>query len=226
MDRCHYPPHNYRRELKFLEMPGKSGSPSREARGSQRGPELWGRVSAYEDPWAMTEAVTSQASDMEDSFQGLAHGVKPGLWLSWMFSRFLTCHVVSVERPFCSHLWGDSDPGAGAGCGQSRACVSRSRGAPLCSHGTCLLTGLFLSPPSQRVSFILSWIPVQCGKACFSDVLAEHGQRTLLAGAFLTFCTIAQLPIRAFLSKNANRPEIDCISKCNREAKCIFSKYG
>lgn len=47
---------------------------------------------------------------------------------------------------------------------------------------------------------------------------AEHSRagRTLPEGSAVTFCTLSLLPIWGFPSKNANRPEIECMSKCNR----------
>lgn len=42
---------------------------------------------------------------------------------------------------------------------------------------------------------------------------AEHSRagRTLPEGNAVTFCMLSLLPIRGFLSKNANRPEIECL---------------
>lgn len=65
-------------------------------------------------------------------------------------------------------------------------------------------------------------------------MLSTEGER----GTFLCVCVgeggiwlesfrmCPLLLILVFLSKNANRPEIECISKCNRESEGIFSKYG
>lgn len=60
------------------------------------------------------------------------------------------------------------------------------------------------------------------------DSWAEHSRAegNLPEGKAIAFCMFSLLPMWVFLSKNANRPEIECIRKCNREARYIFSKYG
>jgi hypothetical protein len=55
----------------------------------------------------------------------------------------------------------------------------------------------------------------------------RRAERRLSAGDVVrTLHMFSLLLILVFLSKNANRPEIECISKCNRDAEGIFSKYG
>ena len=73
--------------------------------------------------------------------------------------------------------------------------------------------------------FISNSHPVQKG-LLFRCYVLSRAERNFPEGSALTFCTYSLLPIRAFVHKNANRPEIDCISKCHREARCIFSRYG
>lgn len=60
------------------------------------------------------------------------------------------------------------------------------------------------------------------------DLWAEHSRAkgNLPEGKAIASCKFSLLRMRVFLSKNANRPEIECISKCNKEVRCIFSKYG
>lgn len=60
------------------------------------------------------------------------------------------------------------------------------------------------------------------------DLRAEQsrGAGNLPEGKPTAPCVFSPPPMRVFLSKNANRPEIERISKRNRETKCIFSKYG
>lgn len=85
-------------------------------------------------------------------------------------------------------------------------------GSPLPTFSYCLLL-----PRVERFGFGIR-------------VLSTEGERgTFLWGVGIwleSFCMCSLLFILVFLSKNANRPEIECISKCNRESEGIFSKYG
>lgn len=102
-------------------------------------------------------------------------------------------------------------------------------GTPLCAQ---LKSWSRLAPsfPLLLLAFSFSLpLTIQGGKICFWDLCGKcsGAERSFCEGNVVrTFCMFSRLPIRVFLSGNANRPEIECISKCNREVKCIFSKYG
>lgn len=96
--------------------------------------------------------------------------------------------------------------------------------------GLCLSPLLLLAPWEHSQPLFMLPVTTQGGKVCFGDLCAEHRgpERSLSVGVVWLepFWMLSLLLIRVFLSKNANRPEIECISKCNREAEDIFSKYG
>lgn len=110
-------------------------------------------------------------------------------------------------------------------CEKKKACSS-----VVCQ--ICFLVHFFLSLPTPAFFFsITSYHPVWKGfiyscHPAWKDAEHSRARRTLPEGNALRFCMLSLLPIREFLSKNANRPEIECISKCNRELKCIFRKCG
>ena len=146
------------------------------------------------------------------------------------------CPVASVERPFCSCFWGDRDSGVRA-CACEGGVGASGRNCGLHGVHSRFLPGLFLSPLTPAFFFYIpnahpAWDgfisnshPVQKG-LLFRCYVLSRAERNFPEGSALTFCTYSLLPIRAFVHKNANRPEIDCISKCHREARCIFSRYG
>lgn len=171
----------------------------------------------------------------------MARGAKPGLWLS--------LDVLQVSDMSCGFNGGHSAAASvvtvtlGAEAGhvpmEGRYDMKREQWSSIVCQSKCFLIGFFLSPPTLAFFFsVTSYHPVykgfihNCHPAwkglLLADSYAEHSRadRNLPEGNAITFCMFSLLPIWVFLSKNANRPEIECISKCNREVKCIFSTYG
>lgn len=150
-----------------------------------------------------------------------------------MFFRFLICVMWLQWRLLCSCFCGDSDSGGPGRAYAPGGQVQKEAWSSIVCQVNLFPGSLFSFSSNPSLFLFYYQLPPSVERVNTQlppsmERYAEHSRagRTLPEGNAITFFMLSGLPIRGFLSKNANRPEIECISKCNRELKCIFRKCG